>query len=520
MNAVLDQPFHAPVDADLVDSLVSQRNAQVKRCEELAGFIHDGYAEAASYFFRASADRFDRYTSTVAQIFDVETVKPYIDAVFWQKALDQTDVFECMPQARKDEWHKQIQERTVPEFSDENARATIGDLLLARGQFIAEKADGVFRRLSRDHVTNVPEGFGKRFIMGYCFGYGSASMSAAGYLGDLREIIAKYMGRPLPEGRLDNMNVMDYARNQRRGEWVDLDGGALKIRCYLKGTMHVEVHPDIAWRLNQLLHTLYPAAIPSRFRNPTKRTNKIPPVHDRPLSFECTRILRDGRKHGNRSWSIYRDGNRAAMKEAEQVLAQIGGVKQDGTWSFDYDVGDILGEIIASGVVPDKISHQFYPTPSHIVEAMLREAGIEPSHYCLEPSAGTGALADAISEQVKPEHPTCVEISPLHCKVLEAKGHNVIEADFIEWSADQDVLLGSFDRIVMNPPYSQGRAVAHLKAALPLLAPKGRLVALLPATYQNQQLPCAGRWAETFDRFPGTSISVGIYVIDCEGGPA
>src|SRR5699024_7785788 len=153
-------------------------------------------------------------------------------------------------QARKSEWTRQIQERDVAEFTDQNVRDTLGDLLLSRVHFLAEKADGVFRRLSREHVTNVPEGFGKRFIMAGCFSdWGSPDWDAVGYLTDLRDVIGKIMGR---EQTVGSGPIMEFARGRRRGDWVSVDGNVLRIRCYLKGTMHVEVHPHIAWRLNQL----------------------------------------------------------------------------------------------------------------------------------------------------------------------------------------------------------------------------------------------------------------------------
>lgn len=514
MNAVVDQLFHAPADTDLVDRLVAERNAQVERCRQLVGFITEGYADATSFFFKANEIRFDRYSKTTAEIFNLETVVPYIDSVYWQNALEQTDVYECMPQARKDQWREQIQERSVPEFTDENVRATIGDLLLSRAKFLAEKADGLFRRLSKEHVTNAPEGFGRRFILANCFSWGSATCSSAGYLGDLREIVAKFMNRPLPEGRLLNHSVMEFARNCRRGKWVDLDGGALRIRCFKIGTTHIEVHPDVSWRLNQLLHTLYPAAIPSRFRNPPKRKPSLPAVHDRLLSFECLQVLESGIKgYGEKSWSTYGSFSKAARQEAESVLQQLGGIKRAGLfWEFDYSPRDALQEIVASGVVPDQVAHQFYPTPEDIGEAMLAECapGSSADTRWLEPSAGTGSLADLILEKTGGK-PVCVEISPIHAQVLTSKGHEVTTADFIEWANAQ---AGSkrFQRILMNPPYSEGRALAHLEAARPLLAPGGRLVALLPASFQGKDLP--GRWGATFDRFPGTSISVSIYIED------
>ena len=101
---------------------------------------------------------------------------------------------------------------------------------------------------------------------------------------------------------------------------------------------------------------------------------------------------------------------------------------------------------------------------------------------------------------------TCVEISPLHCKVLEAKGLNVVKADFLKWSSAYQ-----FDRIVMNPPFSEGRWQAHLEHAASMLAADGRLVAILPSGARNRDaLPgWTLEWSRVFDNeFAGASVSV------------
>jgi protein-L-isoaspartate O-methyltransferase len=508
MSAVIDQTFHAPAEFDLIDRLIAERDASLDRVREIHGLIQgDGYRDAVGYFLGADKDRRYSYTRQVDEVFDLDPATKYLDACFWKRALAATDVYECMPQARKDEWNESIEKRETPEFTDANVRSTIGDLLLSRGRFIAEKADGVFRRLSRTHVTNAPEGFRKRFILDYCFSFGSAESSAAGYLNDLREIIARYMRRDLPSWN-DSARAMDYAKQHRRGQWVDLDGGALKIRCYLKGTMHVEVHPHLAWKLNLLLHELYPAAIPSKFREPPKRTKKLPEVHDRPLSFACIGVLRDGMCRDGH-WMKPYDPPKAALAEAIAVIEQLGGVRDGNQWTFDYDPTDALHEVIASGVVPDKVAHQFYPTPEPIARAMVEAADLQPGQWVLEPSAGTGSLVRVIFET----NAVCaVEISSIHCKALtgpDQMAETVDQADFMEWKSDEP-----FERIVMNPPYSEGRALAHVEKALTHLAPGGRLVALLPATYQKRDMPGGGHWLQEFDRFPGTSISVAIYVVE------
>ena len=125
----------------------------------------------------------------------------------------------------------------------------------------------------------------------------------------------------------------------------------------------------------------------------------------------------------------------------------------------------------------------------------------------LEPSAGIGGLADYLPKL----QTTCVEISPLHCQVLEAKGFKVVEADFLKWSTGQPAA----DRIVMNPPFSEGRWQAHLQAAADMLKPDGRLVAILPASAKGKDLlpGWSMEWARTFDNeFAGTSVSVVVLI--------
>ena len=109
---------------------------------------------------------------------------------------------------------------------------------------------------------------------------------------------------------------------------------------------------------------------------------------------------------------------------------------------------------------------------------------------------------DLMMEQSAWTH--CVEISPLHCKVLEGHGHSVTQADFLAWSVQQ------VDRIVMNPPFSEGRWLAHTQHAASLVKPGGKLVAILPASAKGKDfdgIDCA--WHGPYDNeFAGTSISV------------
>lgn len=75
------------------------------------------------------------------------------------------------------------------------------------------------------------------------------------------------------------------------GEWHVVDGGALRIRVYKKGTAHLEVHPDMAWRLNHALAHLYPLAIPAQHRQRPARRAKDFPLMQRLLPFEVLDLI-------------------------------------------------------------------------------------------------------------------------------------------------------------------------------------------------------------------------------------
>jgi hypothetical protein len=432
-----------------------------------------------------------------------------------------------MPQARRDEWNNTIIEHKCPAYTEESVRATMESLLAARSKFFSERVDGIFRNLSGEHITNSPAGFGKRMILNYVLNdHHSVQHSGAGLINDLRAVIAKFMGRDEPRWYVTSSLIETL--KHRWGEWVTVDGGAIRIRLYKKGTAHLEVHPDMAWRLNSVLASIYPAAIPEEFRRKPKKERRLKDFDmiQRPLPFAVLERLA-GMRPGYRrekqedNWrqpyrqiqvpnsarfDYHGDTSRPANQESERIIEAIGGVKDsDGNFRFDYDPMPIIREIVTSGCIPDQKAHQFYPTPERLARIAIELAEISPDDVCLEPSAGMGGLADLM-----PKGTVCVEISDLHCKVLEAKGHRWMQGDFLKME-----IVDRYDRIVMNPPFSEGRAQAHVEAAAKLVKQGGRLVAILPTGMRNK-LTLPGfdtTWSSQYDNeFAGASVSVVIMV--------
>lgn len=532
--------FFAPVSSDLVDGLIGQYQHMRANVERVAEVMNGPDLDGALHYFAEYAGKQDRHlsSSTVRDMFSLDGAIAHLNASFWSKAMQLTDVLDAMPQQRRNEWHAQIQNplgqkkdryskewevEPIPEFTDENVRSTLKGLLLQRETFFAERVDGLFRSLSKTHITNAPEGFGRRMIIARAVNeWGGVDHSTAGVINDLRCVIARFMGRDEPKWDATS-SVVRFAR-LRRGEWIDVDGGAIRIRCYAIGTAHLEVHPDMAWRLNCVLAQLHPLAIPSQFRERPKKRAKDHKLIGRPLPFAVVARLaslepaRDlNPDHGYRKdtwikvpgcWDFKASSDQQIKAEADRIMESIGGTKlSELRWAFDYDPTEVVQEIVASGCVPDQKAHQFYPTPERLARIAVDLADIGPDDTCREPSAGMGGLADLMPK----DRTHCIEVSPLHCKVLESKGHNVTQADFLAWSG------APVDRIVANPPFSEGRWQAHTQHAATMVKPGGRLVAILPASAKGKDLlpgfDCT--WHGPYDNeFPGTSVSVVILKAD------
>lgn len=505
-----ESTFYAPTSTDAFDLLLNQYRQSVMNINEIVDIVATDKGSCLKYFLDGNPEYHGRTTS-VSHLFRKDGAISALNSEYWTKILALTDVYDCMPQARRDEWNKSIHERTTPEFLEETVRSTITGLLLQREKFFAERVDNIFRGLSGHHVTNCPEAFGKRMIIEYCLSYNSINSSRAGLINDLRCVIAKFMGRDEPKYNSSDSLMKKLYRNT--GQWNTIDGGSMKIRVYKKGTAHMEIHPDMAWRLNQVLSGLYPMAIPAEFRQKVKKVSKEFVMMQRPLPFSVLEILGEvqNRRHTNKNtfefdWRSRE--NKFARKEAENILESIGGVKT-GTdiFSFDYCPESIIEEIVTMGCIPDYKSHQFYPTPKTVGQIAVDMADIGEDDTCMEPSAGHGGLA----ELMPMDRTLCIEISSLHCSILREKGFETINSDFLNWSKENS--SRKFTRIVMNPPYCDKQWNTHMMAAYSHLEIGGKLSIVLPSSHKGKEFfgndETVVEWSKTMENeFAGTSIAV------------
>lgn len=171
----------------------------------------------------------------------------------------------------------------------------------------------------------------------------------------------------------------------------------------------------------------------------------------------------------------------------------------------------------------------FFPTSAEVADQMIEAADLSPDMAVLEPSAGMGHLADRIREAGA--EPDVIEISADRRELLEEKGY-ITQAvdDFLDLKPREFYTFGDtfrapdgaegimrgangsrvklvnqtgdmvgagyydradltgvahngtasgYDRIIMNPPFSNRRDAEHVRHAYSLLKPGGRIVAIM-----------------------------------------
>ncbi|EHH2973095.1 DUF4942 domain-containing protein [Salmonella enterica] len=485
-----------------------------------------------------------RFNRPCIDKIDLEWVKQNIWAEYWKKVTDMTNVLLIMPAARRDEWREQFiegkQETTktdrtgyqmrvkefvgVPEFKAETVIPTMLNLLNDRHKYLSERVYGLFKALSPAHKTNKTNGFSERLIIANCiseFWRDSVSVNyrKEDYIDDLRVMLHFFAHKEfITINRTTEMLSAAYRANDcQTGDWMNVDGNLMRVKMFKNGNVHFEIHPDVAWKLNEVLAYSMPAAIPAPYRTaPKTRAPKEFGLIQKTISEPVRTALGDGRfSKDNGDWYFFDSKlQKTQSDELERTLTFIGGVQENKHWRFPYEVGHTLNTIVATGLIPDAKSHQFYPTPRIIAEYVARAIELQPGETLLEPEAGRGDLLAYV--ETRQEDITCIEVSPLFAEILRGKGYvNTVCCDFMKWSDDNAGYM--FDKIVMNPPYSLGRHKEHTMAALGHLKVGGRLVAVLPGdtpvlnwlTLDNYVY---SKGKSFTDEFEDTGITVSVYV--------
>lgn len=130
-----------------------------------------------------------------------------------------------------------------------------------------------------------------------------------------------------------------------------------------------------------------------------------------------------------------------------------------------------------------------FPTPKPLAARLVSLCGVKQGDSVLEPSAGTGRLAEAIRNAGARVH--CVELNYNAAQYLTAQGYTVDSADFMDWEP-----AAQFDAAILNPPFSNSQDIAHIQRAADFVKPGGMLGALLSPAYTFHQSKAAAAFRD------------------------
>lgn len=534
-------------EMNVIHDIVGECEREIALMNQVHDFVYSG--ERVSMINRLqvlSRRPNDENLRNVPQLNSVnlDFVKQNIWAEYWRKVTDMTGALLIMPAERRDQWRsqftlglqkvmkrdrggfeRQVEEFVgVPEFTADTVIPTMTSLLNDRHKYLAERVYGLFKALSPTHKTNKTYGFSEKLIISYCvtdFWNSSVSLNyhKADVIDDLRVMLHFFAHKEfITLNSCSEMLSAAYrAHNCETGQWMNVDGNLMRVKIFKNGNAHFEIHPDVAWKLNEVLAYSMPAAIPAPCRKaPTTKAPKEFGYIQKTVSTKTRMVIRDRRHNSaNETW-YFSDSSlqKTEKQDLERTLSFIGGVKVGGSWKFPYEPSTTFDSIVSLGVIPEVKSHQFYPTPASIAQYVAQILKCQPTDQILDPDAGRGDLVAFLD--VPEENITSVEISPLFCDILVAKGFNVYNKDFLAWSKEFITAPG-YDKIAINPPYSEGRAKEHTLAALNHLNEKGIMAAVLPAGYKPEEwigseFVCAKSGREFAGEFEDTGITVAVFV--------
>lgn len=169
--------------------------------------------------------------------------------------------------------------------------------------------------------------------------------------------------------------------------------------------------------------------------------------------------------------------NKKSYAEAKKWIEEAGGSWMGGkvqgfTFPFNAErVFNILHEGKRCNLQQDL---QFFATPPEVADWLVMLAGgVHDDEKVLEPSAGTGAIIDAIHRSCPDVIVDCYELMPENKEILSKKDNiRILGDDFTKCD------IAQYDKIIANPPFSKNQDIRHVRRMYECLNPGGVLAAI------------------------------------------
>lgn len=469
-----------------------------------------------------------RFLNADQEVFlsPLEVALKRVDGEFWLKLYDDTKLSNFMDTESYNAQKKALKDiDSLPPFTIENVVNQLEMYVGEVGKIFTKRIVTIFEKLSGSHVTNSAFGFRNRMILDNCSrSYHEENKSR--YVHDLRCVVATIRGEAEMPSTCLTSSVLGRCFAET-GVWHMLDGNSMRMKAFKKGTVHIEIASDIADTLNAILAAEYPNCLPEAGKKKALFKSTLTPVETMLDSavrnvFRCIKLKHpkilseDGRSivpdQSVLEMSIYnyRPENKMALIEAVNLLSELFGepvdIKEHYRWTLKgINPSEMINHIVKLGTLPEEVSHQFYESTDRIQELVSNLLPpFSDQHELCEPSAGRGALAKLLPQS----QTTCFEINALNCFMLRGLGYKTKQECFLEYA---NKTSDRYDLFLMNPPYLNGLYMQHIKAAMSLLKPAGRIIAVVPSSVlsKKNELPSGFTMTENHaikEQFTGTSV--------------
>lgn len=495
---------------NVLDRLLSDCSNQHYDAKEFVKTVNTESFSKLWTHVQTSNNKRGTYIPSHSTVF--ENLHKAIDAFFWGEIIRETGVLDYVKNSLRTEWKTAISEMKTPPFTRENVLSTLLPMFKDLPRLYAERLNDTFYKLSREHYTNNSSGFGKRMIFTVAYPtqyFFNLSHDMCGYINDLRSTIAQITGGSQLSHNDTYSLINRMIKNAEYGEWVKLDD-YVAFKLFKKGTCHVEIAPDIAEILNNILATTFNNEVPDLSREKVERAKRNAKsnkkkFHEKAfmmIDVPTAEVCHGYVKNVDGVWKLSSQGKKSEM--LSNVMYHLDGKLENGFYEFDYNPTTVLKYIVETGKLPDYKSFQYYPTPPKIVSAIkkhMKNFNAENGKV-LEPSAGTGKLVDWVEDKTNVD---CVEVSDLQCAVLKAKGYNVTNADFMKMTPNP-----IYNLVVMNPPYNMNQCFEHIQHAEKFvdLENGGQIVVVVPLGHKQRYLDNGFLIVDEFDKgFERTGIA-------------
>lgn len=182
----------------------------------------------------------------------------------------------------------------------------------------------------------------------------------------------------------------------------------------------------------------------------------------------------------------------------KKALEGIGGKWKGGKiagFVFKEDPTELLARVTGGEKVNLKKEFQFFATPDVLADRLVRYAGVEESDSILEPSAGQGAIVDAINRVVPNKKVDCYELMPTNQKILFTNSSVIFRgADFLESNTSE-----RYDKIIANPPFTKNQDIKHIREMYKRLSVGGKLVSIASEHYLHSSNSLETKFQEWLD---------------------